>query len=97
VLSPKFVDVVKEIGNRWWTSGAHEGCPGKLGWCGSGEWYSEAELGPMPDITDAKKCVVLVKTSSGLSLTGASCEERNRPLCEVFPNPTENINFENSN
>ena len=54
----------KDIGTRWWTSGMNQGCPEKLAWCSSGNWYSQPELGVLAGINDSKKCIVLVKSSS---------------------------------
>jgi hypothetical protein len=78
---------VKELGARWWTSATDQGCPGKMAWCGSGEMYSEQEMGPLNGSTansNNEKCVALKASKSGeLSLGVASCAENNRPLCEV--------------
>jgi hypothetical protein len=83
----------KDMGSRYWTSGMLQGCKNKekLAWCGSGDFYSQAELGPVEGITDSKKCVVLGKQNGVLSLSGASCSERNRPLCEVLTNQKDTI------
>jgi hypothetical protein len=77
---------VKELGTRWWTSGTDKGCPGKIAWCGSGEMYSEQEMGPLNGSSSSNdKCVVLkaMSKTGELSLGVASCSENNRPLCEV--------------
>lgn len=77
--------LAKDMGARWWTSGTDVGCPGKLAWCGSGEMYSEPELGRLEGSSDSlERCVVLKAAStSSAVLNAASCDEFNRPLCEV--------------
>jgi hypothetical protein len=56
-----------------------------MAWCGSGEMFSEQELGPVKGSGKfGEKCVVLNASQSGeLSLVAASCSENNRPVCEV--------------
>jgi hypothetical protein len=72
------------MGTRWWTSATDQGCPGKLAWCGSGEMFSEQELGPIKGSSKfGEKCVTIVARNGEFSLEAASCLENNRPLCEV--------------
>jgi hypothetical protein len=53
-----------------------------MAWCGSGEMYSEQEMGPLNGSSNSiEKCVVLKASKSGeLSLDAAPCLENNRPL-----------------
>jgi len=78
--------VVKETGARWWTSATDQGCPGKMAWCGSGEMFSEMELGPIKAGSSKydAKCVALMASKGDLLLEAASCSENNRPICEVI-------------
>lgn len=75
--------IAKDVGSRWWTSGVKSDCSDDTVWCGSGQVYSEDELGTVGGAARTKKCIVLMKMGVNLNFGGANCNENNRPLCEV--------------